>query len=176
MKRIIAAAIISFLFTAPAFAEGAGFYGALDFNTWDLSNKSAGDTNPSTGYRIAGGYHFTPNWGAELGYTESGNGTSGNQNYKVNSTQIAVTGTYPVNEQVDVFAKLGYAANKVTGNATSGCSDCSKNDFLYGIGAQYNFNKQFGIRVQYEDIGKVTDSGTDDPTATNWSLGAVYNF
>jgi OOP family OmpA-OmpF porin len=175
MKKIIAAALLSTAFATPAFAEGTGFYGALDLNTWDLSNKG-GASNPSTGYRIAGGYHFTPNWGAELGYAASGNGDAGGQNYDVESTQIAVTGTYPINEQFDIFAKLGYAMNKLKGDATSGCSNCSKDDYLYGVGAQYNFNKQFGIRLQYEDIGKVTDTGTDDSKATNYSLGVVYNF
>ena len=174
MKKIIAVALLSIAFAAPAFAEGTGFYGALDLNTWSLSNKPAGADNPSTGYRIAGGYHFTPNWGAELGYTESGNASYAGVDYKVKSTQIAATGTYPINEQFDVFAKLGYAANKLSTDAT--CDQCSKSDFMYGIGAQYNFNKQFGIRLQYEDIGKVTDTGTDDPKATNVSLGVVYNF
>jgi OOP family OmpA-OmpF porin len=181
MKKFIAVALLSSVFVAPAFAEGTGFYGALDLNTWSLSNKGAGDTNPSTGFRIAGGYNFTPNWGAELGYTQSGNGTTTGtapgQNYKVESTQIAVTGTYPINEQFDVFAKLGYAMNKATGDGTSGCPKCSNDDFLYGIGGQYNFNKQVGIRLQYEDIGKVTDNpGVDNSKATNVSLGVVYNF
>jgi len=175
MKKIIAVALLSSMFTAPAFAEGTGFYGALDLNTWSLTNLG-GASNPSTGYRIAGGYHFSPNWGAELGYAASGNGDAFGQNYKAESTQIAVTGTYPINEQFDLFAKLGYAANKLSGDAISGCSNCSKSDLMYGIGAQYNFNKQFGIRLQYEDIGQVTDTGTDDSKATNVSLGVVYNF
>jgi len=175
MKKILAVAILSTAFAAPAYAEGTGFYGALDLNTWDLSNKGTA-SNPSTGYRIAGGYHFTPNWGAELGYAASGNGDAGGQNYKVESTQLALIGTYPINEQFDVFGKLGYAMNKLSGDATAGCSDCSKDDFMYGIGAQYNFNKQFGVRFQYEDLGKVEDSGTNDSAATNLSLGVVFNF
>ena len=180
MKKIIAVALFT-LFAAPAFAESTGFYGALDVNTWTLSNKGTGVENPSAGIRVAGGYHFTPNWGAEIGYTESGNGTTSiPADYKITSAQMAVTGTYPVNEQFDLFAKLGYAANKMTGAATAGCPDCSKNDFLYGFGAQFNFNKQFGVRLQYEDIGKVADSimagQTDQPKAANISLGVVYNF
>jgi OOP family OmpA-OmpF porin len=175
MKKIIAVALFSSMFTAPAFADGSGFYGALDLNTWSLSNLG-GASNPSTGYRIAGGYHFTPNWGAELGYAASGNGDAGGQSYNVESTQIAVTGTYPINEQFDVFAKLGYAMNKLKGDATAGCTNCSKDDYLYGVGGQYNFNKQVGIRLQYEDIGKLEDSGSNDAKATNVSLGVVYNF
>jgi OOP family OmpA-OmpF porin len=176
LKQIIAAALLTSAFAAPVFAEGTGFYGALDLNTWSMSNTPSGASDPSTGYRIAGGYHFTPNWGAELGYAASGNGTVGGQNFKGESTQIAVTGTYPINAQFDVFGKLGYAMNKLTGDATAGCNQCSKNDYMYGIGAQYNFNKQVGIRLQYEDLGKFTDSGSNDIKAINYSLGAVYNF
>jgi OOP family OmpA-OmpF porin len=176
LNRIIVAALLSSVFAAPAFADGTGFYGALDVNTWSLSNVNTNENEPSTGFRLAGGYHFTPNWGAEFGYTESGNGVSFGQNYIVESTQFAATGTYPISEQFDVFGKLGYAMNKITGDATSGCSSCSKNDLLYGIGAQYNFNKKIGLRLQYEEIGQLTDTGTSSPEATNYSLGAVYNF
>ena len=175
MKKIIAVALFSSMFTVSAFAEGTGFYGALDLNTWSLSNKGSA-TNPSTGWRIAGGYHFTPNWGAELGYTQSGSGDAFGLSYKAESTQIAVTGTYPINEQFDLFAKLGYAANKLKGDAITGCTNCSKNDLMYGIGGQYNFNKQVGIRLQYESLGKFTDSGSNDTSATNISLGVVFNF
>jgi OmpA-OmpF porin, OOP family len=177
MKKIIAVALFSSMFAAPAFADGTGFYGALDLNTWNLSSKAAGQDNPSTGWRLAGGYHFTPNWGAELGYTQSGNGTINGVNYKAESTQIAAVGTYPVNEQFDLFAKLGYAMNKLTGDATTGCPNCSKNDLMYGVGGQYNFNKQVGLRLQYEDLGKMTDNpGVDNSKATNIALGLVYNF
>jgi OmpA-OmpF porin, OOP family len=175
MKRILLVFLLSLSVAAPAFAEGTGFYGALDLQTWSLTNLG-GASNPSTGYRIAGGYHFTPNWGAEIGYAESGSGDAGGLSYKVNSTQIAAVGTYPINEQFDVFGKLGYAANKLTGDAISGCNNCSKNDLMYGIGGQYNINKQFGIRLQYESLGKVEDSGSNDSSATNFSLGVAYNF
>jgi OmpA-OmpF porin, OOP family len=175
MKKLLALALFSSIFASSAFAEGTGFYGAFDLQTWSLTNLG-GASNPSTGYRIAGGYHFTPNWGAEIGYAESGSGDAGGLSYKVKSTQIAAVGTYPINEQFDVFAKLGYAANKLTGDAISGCNNCSKNDLMYGIGGQYNINKQIGIRLQYESLGKVEDSGTDDSSATNVSLGVVYNF
>ncbi len=175
MKKIIAVALFS-MFTAPAFAEGTGFYGALDVNTWTLSNKGAGVDNPSAGLRVAGGYHFTPNWGAELGYTESGNGKTPAGDYKVTSVQLALTGTYPVNEQFDVFAKVGFAANKMSGAATAGCPNCTKDDGMYGLGAQYNFNKQVGVRLQYEDIGKITDNPGTNSKGSNIAVGVVVNF
>jgi OOP family OmpA-OmpF porin len=175
MKKIIALALFSSMFAAPAFAEGTGFYGALDVNAWTLSNKAANTGNPSAGVQIAGGYHFTPNWGAELAYTESGNATTPGGDYKVTSVQLVATGTYPVNEQFDLFAKVGWAANKASGAATAGCSNCTKDDGMFGVGAQYNFNKQFGVRAQYVDIGKITDQG-NDPKGSYFGLGVVYNF
>jgi OOP family OmpA-OmpF porin len=174
MRKIIAAALISSAFATPAFAEGAdgsGFYGALDTNTWSLNSKAPGQDNLSMGFRIAGGYHFTRNWGAELGYAQSGNGTINGLDYHVESTQLAAVGTYPLNDQFDLFAKLGVAANKLAGNTTG-----SKNDLLYGVGGQYNFNKQVGVRLQYEDIGKVSDTPGYDSKASNIALGLAYNF
>ena len=175
MKKIIIASLLSLSATVPAFAADEGFYVAADLSTWSLSNLGTA-SNPSAGLGIFGGYKFSPMLAAEVGYVMSGSGSDLGMNYKVNSTQLAAVGTFPINNQFDVFAKLGYASNKLTGDLTTGCTNCSKSGLMYGIGGQFNINRQIGIRVQYASLGKATDFGTNDVEAKTTSIGAVFKF
>ncbi len=182
MKKVAIAMLLSAI-SAPAFAGDSGFYGALDVQTWSLSNLSTlatGASNPSTGFRIGGGYHFTQNWGVEVDYAQSGNGDTGipGVSYKADSAQAVAVGTYPINNMFDVYGKLGVAANKISasgGGAT--CTNCSKTSFMYGVGGQYNINNSIGIRLEYDGLGDVTNGPVGPQiSATNVSLGVVYNF
>lgn len=175
MKKILVASLLSTLFAAPAFAAVPGAYVALDLQNWSATN-TAPFGNPGMGLRIGGGYRFTPNVGVEVDYGQSGNSSSVfGTTYKVTATQLAVVGTYPINPQFDVFGKVGMSANKVSLSAGT-CTNCSKTDVLFGVGGQYNINQQVGIRLQYESLGKATNTGTNDMTASTLSLGAVYAF
>lgn len=175
MKKILAATIISALIATPAVAAVPGAYVALDVQSWSTTNN-APFGNPGMGLRIGAGYRFHPNVGVEVNYGESGNSSSVlGVTYKVKAAQLAVVGTYPVNPQIDVFAKLGMSANSVSVSAGP-CTSCSKTDLLFGIGGQYNFTPNWGARLMYENLGKATNSGTNDMSASTISLGAVYAF
>jgi len=175
MKKIIAVSMLSALIAAPAMAAGTGPYVALDAQSWSTSNNDPLG-NPGLGLRIGVGYNFTPNVGLEADYEQSGNSSSvAGVSDKISAAQLAVVGTYPINPDWNVFAKLGMSANKVSVSG-AGCTSCSKTDFLYGIGGQYNINPNWGVRLQYESIGKVTNTGTNDLSANTISLGVVYAF
>ena len=175
MKKILAVSLISALFAAPAMAAVPGGYVALDLQNWSTTNN-APFGNPAIGLRIGGGYRFTPNVGVQVNYGQSGASSSvGGASYKVSALQVAAVGTYAINPMFDVFAKLGVSANKMNASGFT-CTSCSKTDLLYGIGGQYNINQQWGVRLQYEGLGKVTNSGTNDMSASTLSLGAVYAF
>lgn len=193
-KNILAFAILSAI-AAPAFAANEGGYIAIDYGTVNYSNAFGGPTNttsflnPGT-VHIGGGYHFSQNVGIEVGYSIIGNseiatlGAGGyTETLKSSSYQIAAIGTFPINDTFDVFGKLGMANTKmdytITGSITSSAS-ASKTNLMLGLGGQYNFNKNFGIRVQYEDFGKVTVPSSlvklTDVGVKIISVGGVYNF
>ena len=176
MKKIfVASLLMSSMFALPAFAAVPGAYVAADLQNWSATN-TAPFGNPGLGLRIGAGYRFTPNVGLEVDYAQSGNSSSVfGTTYKISATQLAVIGTYPINPDFDIFAKLGMSANKVSLSAGT-CNSCSKTDVLFGVGGQYNINQQVGIRLQYESLGKATNSGTNDITASTLSLGVVYAF
>jgi OOP family OmpA-OmpF porin len=178
MKKILIASLLSSLFAAPAFASVPGPYVALDLQNWNASSTGALG-NPGIGARIGAGYRFTENWGVEANYAQSGSSSSvGGQSYKAEAFQIAATGTYPINPQFDVYAKLGASANKISPSGFSLASS-SKTDLLWGIGGQYNFTRNWGARLEYEGLGKATGSGNtggSDFSLSTISLGAVYAF
>ena len=75
MKKISIAVLLSTaVISSAAFADASGFFGAIDAQNWSESGP-ANITNPSTGYRIGGGYNFTQNWGVEVDYAKSGDAT-----------------------------------------------------------------------------------------------------
>ena len=175
MKRV-ALLLFSAAIALPAYAADSGPYAALDVQGWSTTNN-APFGNPGVGLRIAGGYHFTPYIGAEVGYAQSSDSSSvGGAKYHVSSLQLAAVGTYPINDMFDVFGKVGVAGNKVNTSGPLTCNNCSKTDALIGVGGQYNINRRVGIRLQYEYLGKATDTGINDMAASTVSLGAVYNF
>ncbi len=179
MKKILAASLISALFAAPAMAAVPGGYVALDLQNWSATNAGILG-NPGMGLRIGGGYRFTQNWGVEVNYAQSGNSSSVlGGSYKVSAFQVAATGTYPVSPEFDVFAKLGVSANSISFNAPFVCATgvtCNKTDLMFGVGAQYNINQQWGVRLMYEDLGKASKGAASDLGVSTLSVGAVYAF
>lgn len=175
MKKVLIASLLSSLFAASAYAAVPGGYVALDLQNWSATNTGALG-NPSVGLRIGGGYRFTENWGVEANYAQSGKSSSvAGVDYKFTALQLAATGTYPINPQFDVYAKLGFSANKF--DITPSVPSNSKTSFLFGVGGQYNINQQWGVRLEYENLGDTTNfSAGNQVSASTISIGGVYAF
>lgn len=190
-KSVFAVLALSALITTPALADNSGkFYGALDLGAVSYSNATVTVNgtpntfkNPSM-YRIAGGYHFSPMLAAEVAYASFADsvltGAAGNITLGASSFQVAAVGSYPLTTEFDVIGKLGLAANSAklttTGAFAGQGSTGSKTDLLIGAGAQYNVNKQFSIRAQYESFGAIEGSANNPIKAAAFSVGGVYNF
>ncbi len=175
MKKIAISTLLSALIAAPAMAAVPGAYVALDVQSWSTTNN-APLGNPGTGLRVGAGYRFHPNVGVEVDYAQSGSSsTTGGLSYKTSALQLAAVGTYAINPQFDVLAKAGVSANKGTASGFTYATS-SKTDLLLGVGGQYNITQEWGVRLQYESLGKVATSGGNDMKASTVSLGVVYAF
>jgi OOP family OmpA-OmpF porin len=139
---------------------------------------SCDDTD--TAFRIFGGYDFNKNFGAELGYTDLGKvtvsalGLSGD--IKSTAWDLMAVGRLPLGgDKFALYGKLGwYFADTKASGAIGGGSE-SNNDLTYAIGGQYNFNKNLGIRAewqQYKSVGGDNSNGDVDVM----SIGVVYKF
>jgi OmpA-OmpF porin, OOP family len=166
MKKIVLAVMLSAFIAAPAVA--ADMYVGVNVGSAKID---ASNLDTTTSFALLGGYTINEYFAAELAYSDFGSKDYPGFSLKSSAWSISGVGSYPFNEQFSVFAKLGFAT---TSTDTSG-SSTSKSDLTYGIGGQYNVNKQIGIRLGY-DVYKVADptSATFDQTVT--SIGGVFNF
>ncbi len=180
MKKIVIAALLSAFISTPALADNTGtYYVAGDFGSATYSGLP-GWSNPNI-VRIAGGFHFSPVFAVEMGYSMFGDSNTIDPVYgpaiiSASSFQLSAVGTFPLSPQFDLIGKLGLASNvEDYSDASGGSASYSRNDLLIGFGAQFNVNSQVSVRALYENYGAF-DNFFPPMKATSLSLGVVYNF
>jgi len=157
-------------------------------------------------YRLAFDHQFTPEWGMDVSYGDLGNaqgrgffigsGASELWNMKVGGWSFAATRTHHFNKNLSVFGKLGIVRAEFTesifttisgvsmhGVTLNGVNIINTNRFgpAFGIGAQYDFNDTYGVRVHYENFGKYDIYSTYGLSTPKISLsmisaGLVFKF
>ena len=142
MNKVLMAMAFSAVFVAiPASAQAEGYVGV---------GAGVADTDSNhTSYKIFGGVQATQNFGLELAYNDF-------RNYRddgSDSWSLAGTGTVPL-DKWSVFGKLGMTRNYIKfGNSAT------HTDLLAGVGVGYNFTNKVGVRLEYEDFGKLNENG-----------------
>jgi OmpA-OmpF porin, OOP family len=163
----------------------SGFYAGVGVGQSHASDACEGASalgfscdDKDTAWRIFGGYQFHKNFALELGYADLGKahgsgvvlGTPISVDVKAKAWDLVAVGILPVMEQLSLHGKLGFARWDVdaSANATGiGSASASDNgtDLTYGVGAQYDFTKQVGMRLewqQYKDVGDDNTTGKSD--------------
>ena len=176
MKKIAIAVLLSTIVVAPAFAADEGFYvgadvGQASTNTFDLSKKT------DTAFSVLGGYQFMKYLAAEIQYNDFGSitgagGVGAGSSIKISGYSGAAVGILPLNDQLSLLGKFGYASTKLGSPAST-----TKSDITYGIGGQFNIDPSWGVRLNY-DMYKVVSAAPESRTATTSvvSAGVVYKF
>jgi OmpA-OmpF porin, OOP family len=169
MKKIAVAILLSAFVAVPAVASD--MYVGVNVGSAKIDSPGFDTT---TSFALLGGYTFNEYFAAELALINFGSkdySIPGTITVKSSGFSISGVGSYPINEQFSVFAKLGLASTTLE---ATGFSSTSKSDLTYGLGGQFNVNKQIGIRLGY-DVYKVSDSVlTVDQKVT--SIGALFKF
>ncbi len=184
MKKILIASLITAAsaFSMSAHAEGAYAGVSVEKSNYSIEVIGANVTSTSdkpTGFKLYGGYEFTPNLAAELGYADFGSAkttfTGGFAEVKVSSWYLAGRGTMPINDKFSVFGKLGVARNKadVTGSGIAVTGGGNKTDLYAALGAEYRLSKVAALTAELESYGKVDGNGGKGNV---FSLGARFNF
>lgn len=162
---------------------GPGFTKAK-FERGDFTGLATAATysvdDTETAPRIFGGYRIAPNWGVEFGLAVLGRfkhryaGGSGNAvyDYDASAASVALAANLPLGGSVSLNGRLGAAftaarlkyptkSGTITTNPPSCTSfffdDCtsSKTNFYWGLGAQFDLNPRWGIRLDYDNYGTV---------------------
>ena len=121
-----------------------------------------------TSMKLYGGMQVTPNWGVELAYTDLGRYRGAN----IDSWSLAGTGTLPLGSGWSLMGKLGAASNRPKFGGSSNHSDV-----FMGVGIQYAIAKNVGMRLEYEDFGKLSDTNNaGNSRGNNLGLSLQYSF
>jgi len=177
------------------------------FNSSDFSAGSPSiletQDKGSMGTKLFAGYQFTRHWGAELGYVDLGKfkynydaGAAGTaeRDYKVTGYTLSGTGTLSITETLFVFGRVGLfqstakasltnatgtlgAALASAGLTPGSSASASKSNLYFGVGGEWDFLRNLGARLEYEDYGEVGDSDNTGRVKVNlFSLSVLYRF
>lgn len=135
-----------------------------------------------SGFKIFGGYQFSPNLALEVAYVDLGeltySGTFGGlpvSNGKVETSGLntSLVGTFPVNPNFSFFAKAGVFAwsadaRDITGGLPFSGSDDGA-DFSFGFGGAFQIDRNLSLRAEWERY-----DANDDISLL--SVGLAYRF
>lgn len=162
-----------------------------DFNTGVAGISENKDEN-DTAWKIFAGYNITPMWGVEAGFTDLGRpkytySAAGGLNAEAKLRQhaffVAGKATWPINERFNIFGKLGVTANyarlSVNSNipAVSGSDNHTRADLMGGVGAEFMFHRNMGVRAEYEHYGRFGNANDTGRTRADlWSASLVFRY
>lgn len=153
-KIVIAALFSSALIASPSWADG--YLGAGGGVTDTNSHENT--------WKVYGGLQFSPNWGVELGYNDLGSNTE--------SWSLAGTGVIELSQDWSLIGKLGVASNHLKADNAG-----HHNDLYAAAGVGYAFTKNIGMRLEYENFGKLTSNNNSERSrASDVLLSLKYSF
>lgn len=167
--------------TLPALAKDSGGYvgGSIGLTTIDICDDLAalGATScddEGTGFKIFGGYKFSPHLSVEGGYLDFGEISasfgSSSGTAEADAGFATVVGFLPVAARFSLFGKVGVFFWDMSATGSAGSVSDDGTDALLGIGLNYDITDQFAVRAEFEsyDIG--------DDGVTMFSGGVQFTF
>ena len=122
---------------------------------YDVEDVPAGVSvdDKDTTFAISGGWMFTPNIGAEVGYRDLGgisvSAGGASASADVDGFMLGAVGRFNVAQNIAIVPRIGlYMWDASGGGLASGGSD-DGTDLYFGVGAEYSFNKQFFAGVHW---------------------------
>jgi OOP family OmpA-OmpF porin len=174
MKTIANALVCAALLgAAAAHAEGLSVGGSLGSSHYKGDDIGGLATDRSdTGGKIYGGYSFTPNLGLELGYAQLGKFSSPAGELKARGTYLDAVGTVPLGNNFSALGRVGIFGGRAE-NSFTGTTDTGTN-LKVGAGVQYDFDKNFGVRGEWERYR--FETGGTKANTDMYSVGLNYKF
>lgn len=186
MKHSIIIATIAAALAAPLAAQAKNAY--VGANVGRAEQKfdipSGSSTENTTGYKLYGGYDYTKNFGAEVGYIDFRKVEGSDGGYGASSKPTAIyaaaTGTLPLNAQVSLFGKLGVTYNhtKIEAWLPGQFYSTTKNKTtaMIGVGASFALDQKITFVAEYENFGKVAEQNDLSVKADLLSIGVRVKF
>ena len=147
---------------------------------YSLNSGTGGFNFDDTGNaaKIYAGGYFNPNFGMEFGYLNFGKGHRLGGTTKAQGFNLSLVGRVPLNEQFDVFGKVGttYARTRTSGFSGLGVQTGKDNGFglSYGLGARWSFSPQWAAVVEWERHRLHFADGNSNTNMT--TVGVQYRY
>jgi OOP family OmpA-OmpF porin len=127
-------------------------------SNYDLNAGPAGTglgfDDSDSAWKLSTGGYFHPNAGVELSYLNAGKAHRLGGTTKAQGVNLSLIGRAPLNEQFDLFGKVGttYGRTRTSGFSGLGVNTGKDSGFglSYGLGARWNFNQQWAAVVEWE--------------------------
>jgi OOP family OmpA-OmpF porin len=161
------------LAASPVHAANDGFYlgGGIGYYQLDLGN---GWDTGDTAFKVEGGYNFAKYFAVDIEWIYGGSLKSEGLTWDLDGWNFSGVGRWPLNEQFDVFAKLGAFMWNADGK---GCNFafCATNedgtDFSWGLGAGWNATDRVTVNFEYQGFDLRDTNGSE-----LWILTGLYRF
>jgi len=173
-----------------------------DTGAMDAAARRAGFTGSTTSadehdtaWKLYLGHQYHRNFAVEASYTDFGRfsrstqttGPAANLGGSVRGYAVSLdaVGLAPVTERFTLFGKVGLqhwdldaqAASLAAGVATTATTSARGNDWKLGLGARYDFNRNIGVRFEWERFVNVGDSATTGRSNIDMlAVGVQYRF
>ena len=169
---VLAAGLL--ILSSSAFSE---FYVGGNIGKADQEN-----TGDSTSWEIKTGYRFNDYVAVEGFYLDLGSteisGPDFNLENEISGVGVSVLGLYPINEQFEVYGKLGIyswdGSSSITTDVVSGfdLGDESGEDFIYGVGVAWKLSDMVKLNLGYDAVS----FGDYELDTDIYSIGATVSF
>ncbi len=162
---------------------------AANRRTGFTSSSTAVDNN-DTGYKFDLGYRFTPDLAVEVGYGYLGKATfTSTTNLSTITGQVKgelwnidAVGMWPMTQNLSFLGRFGlyrWDAKSEMPSLSGGLVSSTDHgwDFKFGAGLQYDINRNFALRAEYERYNGIGEElKTGDSKVNLLSAGAVLKF
>lgn len=143
-----------------------------------------------TTYGFNAGYQFNRNFAVEAGYVNLGkysyNGTitapaagTASGDLKIDGGVINAVGILPFSNGFAAYGKVGafYSRSRLSGGGPNfGSRDEKNTDWTYGLGASYDFTRNWVGKAEWTRYQSVGSSSTMKSDIDTYTVGVAYHF
>ncbi|WP_052746183.1 porin family protein [Sulfurovum lithotrophicum] len=162
---------------APVVESTGNFYigGAYGYGDMDVSDAGYSHDENFDSFMLQAGYKFNPYIAVEGRYwwTSGNDWDNSGEDFSADSWGIYVKPMYPVTNELDIYALLGYGDTdpEIGGSGP----DYDTDGFQWGLGASYDVTENVAVFVDYVSLYDDTNDG-EDLTIDTVNFGVTYNF
>ena len=166
---------------ATALAQGAYFGAGIGQSSVDIDcdlDITCTADEEDTGFKLFGGYNFTPNFGLEAFYVDLGEASiTGTDSFlgaaratiEVSGFGLAAVGRLPVADRFEILGKAGLFIWDIDVGVQSGIGSGSLSDdgtdLMLGLGGGYKLTENLSLQAEWErflDVGDDNTTGQSD--------------